>query len=157
MNLISGSGLKLLKFFHILFAVAWMGTAIGFLAGLALVVPAEPEANFYASLMKLLDDWVLIAGAYGILLTGLIYGFFTSFGFFRQRWITLKWILSICLILAGTFCIGPLIDENAARGDISAFMPHFLENLTSIRLWCLIQNGGLLLILWLSVYRPKLR
>ncbi len=31
--------------------------------------------------MKFLDDWMLIGGAYGILLTGIVYGLFTSLGF----------------------------------------------------------------------------
>lgn len=30
---LGATGLKLLKFFHVFFAVAWMGTALGFLTG----------------------------------------------------------------------------------------------------------------------------
>ena len=32
-------------------------------------------------------------GAQGIILLGLTYGFFTPWGFFKQRWLTVKWIL----------------------------------------------------------------
>lgn len=105
------------------------------------------------AIMNFLDDWVLIVGVYGILLTGIAYGLFTSFGFLRLRWVTLKWILTIAMILVGTFVMGPRIDQNALLSPTE--IAQFTENLSSLRLWRLLQNGALLVVLWLSIFKLK--
>lgn len=39
-------------------------------------------------------------------MTGLIYGLFTNWFFFKHRWVTAKWILTILAIFSGTFMLG---------------------------------------------------
>ncbi len=46
---------------------------------------------------------VVIPGAFGWLATGLIYGIFSHWGFFRHDWLTCKWAITVAAILFGTF------------------------------------------------------
>ncbi len=53
------------------------------------------------------------------------------------------------MILAGTFAMGPKIDQNALLSPTE--IAQFTENPGSLRLWRLLQTGALLLALWLSI------
>ena len=57
----------------------------------------------YSSVLKIIDDWLIIGGANGCLLTGILYAAFTMWGFFRYIWMTIKWILTAFMIATGTF------------------------------------------------------
>jgi len=50
---------------------------------------------------------VVIPGAFGCLITGLIYSIFSNWGFFKHRWIVFKWIVTIAAIIVGTVWLGP--------------------------------------------------
>lgn len=50
---------------------------------------------------------VVIPGAIGSLLTGLLYSLFSNWGFFKHNWLTFKWIVTVTAILFGTFFLGP--------------------------------------------------
>ena len=50
---------------------------------------------------------VVILGAFGCLITGLIYSSFSNWGFFKHTWLILKWIITVAAILFGTFFLGP--------------------------------------------------
>ena len=53
--------------------------------------------------MRLIDDIVVIPGAILTVVTGVIYGMFTNWGFFKHKWIIVKWILGITIIIVGIF------------------------------------------------------
>ena len=44
--------------------------------------------------MKLIDDFVIIPGGVGSLLTGLLYSIFTNWGWFKHKWVTTKWAIN---------------------------------------------------------------
>lgn len=104
-----------LKIAHLLLVCTWVGGQVSFMmlqllkAGLS--VPEHMHAVIAA--LKLIDDFVIIPGALGCLLTGLIYSLFTPWGFFRHRWVSVKWVCTIALILFGTFFLGPWINGMA--------------------------------------------
>ena len=43
----------------------------------------------------IVDEHFLIPGGIGIIVTAILYGTITKWGFFKQRWITVKWILTV--------------------------------------------------------------
>ena len=56
-----------------------------------------------AQVLKVIDDYLIIVGAVGCVLTGILYGLFTNWGFFRHRWITIKWLLTVLMVAMGIF------------------------------------------------------
>jgi len=101
---------------------------------------------------------VVIPGAIGCLLTGLAYSTLSNWGFFRQRWIIIKWIITISAIFFGTFFLGPwetaMMKISGELGLASLADQEYLYN-QRMNLWfgtlqCLV----LLLTVWISVFKP---
>lgn len=72
--------------------------------------------------MKFVDDWIIIPGAMGSLLTGVLYTVFTRWGWFKHRWITVKWAITIFGILFGRqplflLFLCPLSNRGAGRNQ----------------------------------------
>lgn len=84
--------LRILKICHLLGMAMWLGGSISIFV-LLLSVPNEAAVNT-------LTMAVIIPGAYILLLTGLIYGLFTPYGFFKQRWLTWKWVFTLIIIIS---------------------------------------------------------
>jgi hypothetical protein len=64
--------------------------------------------------LKLIDDWMIIPAAVGSLITGLMFSMLTPWGFFKWRWVTVKWIVTIIMTLFGVFYLSPWLHEMAA-------------------------------------------
>ncbi|WP_407309680.1 hypothetical protein [Desulfosporosinus sp. SB140] len=78
-----------LKGFHVLFACAWLGSALAMV--LVLALKAQPNSGFQlysvTSLLTVIDDFIIVPGAIGCLLTGLLYSVFTKWGLTKFYWI----------------------------------------------------------------------
>ena len=100
-----------LKTLHIILAGLWLGGAVAVVLG-QFVLTAEAGLELYGQdvAMKFVDDFVIIPAAIGSLLTGLLYSLLTPWGFFRHRWVVVKWIITIAGILIGTFYLGPWLN-----------------------------------------------
>lgn len=113
MKKLNPQGVKVLKMFHLFFAVLWIGGGIALLAVLFLVYPESGDELYMKSrVIQVIDDFLIIPGAIASLLIGVVYGVWTNWGFFKHRWITAKWILTVCQILFGTFFLGPWVNNN---------------------------------------------
>lgn len=129
-----------LKIFHLLFVAAWLGGQMCLITlqitKNQLALP-EHQAAILTSL-KTIDDMVIVGGAMGCLFTGLIFSLSTPWGFFKFRWIAVKWVLTILLILFGILFLGPWINEMAALAMLgstgAAAKERFLqvENLSTL-------------------------
>ena len=112
----------------------------------------------YSRLLKIIDDFILIPGAVGCLITGLIYGVFTKWGFFRHKWIIFKWVMTIAQILFGTFVLGPWVNANViiARelGDAALYSQIILHNLSMSKICGSIQVLLLLPYFVISIQKP---
>jgi len=107
-----------LKMFHIFFAFCWVIAALILLSLLVIPQPvSDDELYMQSRIVQIVDDYFIIPGALGSLLTGLIYGIWTHWGFFKHTWITVKWILTILQILFGTFILGPYVNNNVILAD----------------------------------------
>lgn len=103
---------RLLKCFHLVFAGVWLGAAFGLLL-VNLFQVAEDGMELYGinATMKFVDDFAIVPGAVGCFLTGILYSSLTNWGWFKHRWVTIKWTITLYSILSGTFFLGPRLNS----------------------------------------------
>lgn len=150
---------KILKMFHIFFAFCWI---IGGVALCLLIFITHPESGdelyMRSRILQIVDDYFIIYGALGALITGLIYSIWTNWGFFKHRWIIVKWIMTVLQILFGTFVLGPCINNNVIIADqfrdLALSDPVFLENIQTTQIWGTLQTALLLMVIIISVQKP---
>lgn len=107
MKKFSTNGLRWLKVVHLICAILWIGSAVSMNLLRHLVEVKDAAGMYYmAEVLEAIDMQLLVPGAVGCLFTGIVYGVWTNFGFFKHRWLTVKWVLTIFMILLGTFCMG---------------------------------------------------
>lgn len=111
---LKNSGLKILKIIHLLGACCWIGGACGMLVLNINNIKATSDGMLYGLNMAshLLDMWIVVFfGVYLCILTGLIYGLMTPFGFIKFKWIIAKWIITIICFMSGWFLLGNYENE----------------------------------------------
>jgi hypothetical protein len=117
----------------------------------------EHQYGILAS-VKAIDDIVVVGGAIGCLFTGLVYSLMTPWGFFKFRWITVKWISTVLLILFGTFFLGPWLNEmthiSANEYALALTNPQYLYDEKMNMTWGSIQFGVNILLVIISVLKP---
>ena len=150
---------RILKIIHILFFIMWIGGGLGLIALMFLATPILPD-DIYMKFrsMQVIDDFLIIVGAFGCLITGIIYGAFTNWGFFKHNWLIVKWIMTVLQMLFGTFALGPWLNGNV---DIALELrgaalsnPEFLSNIMNIKTWGTLQVALLLFMAVISVIKP---
>jgi hypothetical protein len=91
-------------------------------------------------------------------LTGLLISGLTPWGFFKHRWVAIKWVLTVFCILFGTFVLGPTVNGQpeitnnlglAALGD-DQYMANWINSL----LGGLFQILALIFMIAISVLKP---
>ena len=159
MRKLGTTGLKVLKISHLLFAVMWIG---GVMALVSLQLGANPntkEMMYMAAISHLIvDEFFLIPGGVGILITAIMYGTFTGWGFFKHRWLAVKWILTVLLVIIGAGYMGVTIKENVAYAqnmlseNISPDV--YWANVHHVAIAGIIQIIGFVYIVAISVIKP---
>lgn len=160
MRKIGGNGRRWLVGFHLFLAAVWVGTAfamnlITFINGATTNGDELYAAN---AAVKLLDDWLIIPAALGCLFTGLLLSLLTHWGFFRFRWVTVKWVMTVAFVLFGTFFLGPWTNEMTAiagaeradawRNEI------YLYDRRMVMIFGAVQTLLLAVTLFITVFRP---
>jgi hypothetical protein len=138
----------------------WLGGSAGL--NLMILLPGDPSGAgglaAYARACKLIDDLVVVPGAIGCLLTGLLFSALSPWGFFKHRWVAVKWALTVYCVLYGTFFLGPRVNAQAELALAGGLAP--LGSAASLASRQELMAGGLLVLsvilfmTWLSVYRP---
>ena len=153
---------KWLKCFHLLVAAGWVGGALALLALHFLRSAGAGNAgNLHGIDMAahLVDMWVIVClGGTGCLLTGLLYSGFTAWGFFRHRWVLVKWIITLFCVLSGTFWLGPweatMVEISAKVGDAALSDAKYVSTM-QLYFWLgVLQIALLLFALFISVFKP---
>ncbi|WP_462324351.1 hypothetical protein [Desulfoplanes sp.] len=112
MKKIRGNGLKWVKTFHMFFACLWGGGAMGLVILQLAIRPLTGDALHMRDLcIKVIDDYIIVSGAFGCMATGIIFALFTSWGFFKHKWVIVKWIVNIGFIIAGYVYFIPWINH----------------------------------------------
>ena len=159
MKKLSMKGQKWLKGVHILCACMWIGAAI-ILCLMNLFLKATEGMKLYGIdvSMKFIDDFIIIPGANGALLTGLIYSVFTGWGWFKHKWIIVKWCITIFGVIFGTFWLGPWVNGFVSISKIQGLAaltdPAYLYNRYMVLYWGSFQLSTLIFALFLSVFKP---
>lgn len=149
-----------LKIFHLLFVAAWLGGQMSLILIQNIKYElALPEHQYgVLAAVKAIDDIVIIGGAMGCLLTGLMYSLITSWGFFKFRWVTVKWISTVLLILFGSFFLGPWLNEmtyiSAKEYAAALVNPVYLYDEKMNMFWGSIQFGVNIFLVIISVLKP---
>lgn len=160
MKMLTPKEMKTLKVFHLLFVMMW---TIGLVAmALLLWRPSVSGLEFlYAQIAALYIDYTLvIPGAILTVVTGIIYGLKTKWGFFKHGWITVKWIIGIAIILIGTFWLHPLalaiIEEASPAACEAVCFPtdYFGAKLSIVNYMALVQSVALIFLVGVSVFKP---
>lgn len=97
----------------------------------------------------MISDYIVRIGAVGTLLIGFIYGFF------KHRWVIVKWILFIIQTLIGIFVVDELMMENMTLlGSQALDHPDFIENHVLRQNVVYLQVTITIFIFVISVLRP---
>lgn len=113
MKKLGNNGRMWLKTFHLFFAAAWIGGALAMLflpLGNIFITDGKYSQAFNFAI-RIINVYVTIPAAIGSILTGFLFALFTNWGFFKHKWLTVKWILTTTAILIGAFWVGPLIND----------------------------------------------
>lgn len=112
--MLSANGQKWLKAIHLIFVCCWLGGV--FVLCLLFIPKASVESGGELYGINRAIHWadmgiVVILGVFGSLLTGLLYSWKTNWGFFKHRWILVKWVIAIGVTIFGTVVLGPIEKE----------------------------------------------
>lgn len=158
MKKLNSKGIKILKTIHLLLVMMWV-TGVLAMATLYLLKPKSGDELYMVLNIILFIDWVfVIPGAILTVVVGVIYGFFTNWGFFKYRWITVKWIVAILIILAGTFYYSPLLEQSLEIADqtrdAALENPTIATNTIQTLISSSIQGLALIILIVISVFKP---
>ena len=135
---------------HIIASVGLLGDCAALLAiNVRAATTGDPELA--ASSYELLDMFSLVFGiplSMAALVTGLVLGFGTKWGVLRHRWVTIKLLVILSVILVGALVIGP---ANAAMLDGRGGAEPILIAASAYDVLALSLATGL------SVYKPRRR
>lgn len=159
MKKLGPGGQRWLKGFHSFFACMWVGAAIVLSVKQFFINPSDGgELYGITSTMDFIDIFIIIPGAIGVLLTGLIYSIWTQWGWFKHNWITVKWVICLYGVVFGTYPLGPWMSDLAhiskAHGLSALSDPTFLHNRMMLIIFGTFQVSTLIFAVFITALRP---
>jgi hypothetical protein len=145
---------------HLASGAIWFGTALCMvlIAFTNMNTPNGDELYAINSVVKRLDDFVVIPAANASLLTGALLSGLTVWGFFKFYWVIVKWVATVVLITFGTFWLGPWTNAMTAISDTERLKaltnPLFMFDIKGVIIGGLIQTLCLLAIIAISIIKP---
>jgi hypothetical protein len=148
-----------LKFFHILFSAIWSGSVVCMLLLIMLnVFMKESSVNSIFLTVKLIDDYITAPFAICSLFTGFLFSLLTNWGFFKFKWIIVKWALTFACIYTGIMWLNPRISKLAYISKEGN--PNLIENVTFLfnrQMLIFLLSIAVLVIIFIfliSVFKP---
>lgn len=145
---------------HVISGAIWFGTVLSMIVMVIYNLNTTNGDELYAinSVVKLLDDWVVIPTANITLLTGLLICWFTIWGFFKFYWVITKLVMTVTLITVGTYWLGPWVNAVTGISDTERLQalsnPLFMFDTKGIVIGGLIQIFSLIFIFIISFVKP---
>jgi hypothetical protein len=140
-------GQRIFKIIHQLFAALWIGGSVTlYLMTLCLdTAKSGWELYGYSVATKFVDDVIIVPGAMGTLITGILLCCFTHWGFFKHAFVIVKFVLTIICIVVGIVVLGPTV--NGQPPLIAEFGLFALDEdaYKANRFFCLL-GGGLQIV-----------
>lgn len=113
------------------------------------------------NVLNIIDYALIIPGVMGNIFTGLYFGLKTKWGFFKHKWLSIKWILNVGQIIFGTFFLGRwlyfntlLINQNTLYILTDA---DFIRNESLAKNFSFLQVILLLFVIYISVMKPDFK
>ena len=152
MKKLSAGKVKVLKIVHLMIISMWVGSGLclGFISWFGPTLMKNDMQTVYL-LMRAVDTYLIMPLVIGTLIIGLLFGILTKWGFFRHRWITVKWIVLIVQIVLGSQVLAPAIRQNASGNLTNGSIFH---NQVIIHVASTIQLAALLFVIIISVLKP---
>ncbi|NTV06788.1 MAG: hypothetical protein HGA59_09840 [Chlorobiaceae bacterium] len=161
MKKLSAKGVKWLKGFHLIAVASWIGGAVSLLAMYFLKEGVTDGRVLYGinqSIHHVDMTIVVVPGAIGSLLTGLLYSIFTHWGFFKHNWLTFKWIVTVTAIVFGTIFLGPwetaMMEISGKIGIASLTDQAYLYNQQMNLMFGTLQVMVLIITVFVSILKP---
>lgn len=158
---LKSKGLKWLKGFHLIAVLCWVGGGVSLILLYFLKSGVTDGGVLYGINQSIhhVDMFVVVVpGAFGCLLTGLIYSSFSNWGFFKHTWLIFKWIVTVAAILFGTFFLGPwetsMTEISGQLGISSLSDPGYLYNERMNFILGIIQVLILITTVFISIFKP---
>ncbi len=158
---LKAKGLKWLKSFHLIAVSCWIGGGVSLLLLYFLKNGVADGGVLYGinkSIHHVDMAVIVIPGAFGCLITGLIYSAFSNWGFFKHAWLIFKWIVTVTAILFGTFFLGPwettMMEISGKLGMSSLSDPAYLFNEKMNLIFGAIQVLVLMITVFISIFKP---
>lgn len=156
------TGKQWLKSIHLIVSVIWLGAAISMnVLRYAWTPVANTDLYAVDHAIALIDNWVVVPAAWASLLTGLLESWLTTWGFFKYRWVTVKWIATVAIMIYAPLFIAQW-DRNIAtisrvEGLLALQNPIYLQD----RYFYTLSGIGLIAILTflsiISTLKPWLK
>lgn len=158
MKKLKAKGMKNLKILHLLFVMIWVVGVIAMTILYLLAPQSGDELYMMLRIVRFIDDALVIPGAVLTVVTAIVYGMWTNWGFFRHRWVTVKWIASLAIIIVGTFYFSPILDRSLEIADLgrdgALTDPEIARNGRIALYGGLTQGSALVVLVAISVLKP---
>lgn len=159
MKKLNANGVKILKIIHLFFVALWVGGGISaiLVSFMPFMAQADTILGIYLA-MEFIDYFAIIPGSLGCLITGIIYGVWTNWGFFKFRWVTVKWIVMVIQMVIGAAFLGQSVGSNIkllkTLGSTALNSQHFMMNQNLIQILGIVQTAFLVFLIVISVFKP---
>lgn len=161
MKKLGAKGLKWLKGFHLIAVCCWLGGAVA----VVLLYFLKGDVNDGGVLFGINQSIhfvdisvIIIPGGIGCFITGLGFGFFSRFGFFRHGWIIFKWISFVVAAINGTFLLGPwemgMVNISGKMGLAALNDVNYLYYQKMYLIIGALQCLLILLTIFISIFKP---
>jgi hypothetical protein len=155
------TGAGCLKVLHLCCAGCWIGGTVAMLflnrlSDAAFIGPMLYGISLSTRVVNM--GMVAACGAYGCLVTGLLYALFTPWGFFKHNWVSGKWVITVLALGNGIFLLGRwetiMLAQSRQIGLAAFFTPAF-NMARNAHFWGgAAQLGLLFLAVLLAVFKP---
>jgi len=153
--------LRWLKGFHLIAVSCWIGGAAALMLLYFLKNGVTDGGVLYGinqSIHHVDMVVIVIPGAFGCLITGLLYSIFSNWGFLKHKWLICKWIITVAAILFGTFFLGPwetaMMEISGKLGMVSLSDQSYLYNQKMNFVFGVIQCLALIITVFISIFKP---
>jgi len=161
MKKLGAKGLRWLKGFHLVAVSCWIGGAASLLLLYFIkgdVADGGVLFGINQSIHHVDMALVVVPGAFGCLLTGLLYSLFSNWGFFKHTWLVFKWTVTVAAIVFGTFWLGPwettMMEISGTLGLQALQDQAYRYNERMNLVFGTLQCSVLIVTLFVSIFKP---
>lgn len=114
---------KILKIVHLAAMSIWF-SSLFIMFAICITIPnlKSSDTFYYAHYINSIIDFrILTPAAILTFLTGVIYGIFTKWKVKENKWLKIKVLITVILILLGTFWLGPTLSDMTTTAEKEGF------------------------------------